>query len=232
MHCLTVGKEPRTKEEFPVLGENGILELEVTRYWQSSEECDTTNLRDIIEYLAVLADGCNDIDSGLELIQMGYRLHGLKAPTGLFLYVVDMHGNRIPYNDEYISINPDIWSDITVSLRIDDDEDSNAPDSIAAMKSCLTAMGKQPRYWVDFTIDEFKQFRSACPDIIPVEYTKRLGELPFIEHTVGISANCLTDATLDGALRFLSSGRDCYNDEPPDYMDAFRYKSRLFFYHS
>ena len=58
-HCIVYHKEARDPSEFPPLNADGILEIEVKHLWQCGEAgTETGDVRDIIEYLCVLAINC------------------------------------------------------------------------------------------------------------------------------------------------------------------------------
>lgn len=230
-HCLTLSTEPRQKEEFPALTDDGVLELEVTRFWECSDECDTEILRDIMEYIAVLADACNDTESGLRMIQRAYEEAGLAAPKSIYLYVVDELGKRIKYTDEYISAdryydhneNKDKY-EVTIYVDFDEEENKRCAD-------VLKKMGKDPEYYLNFGVDEFLQFRNECPYVVTTEQGMPIGECPFITHPVGISANCLTDCTLNASMQFADNG-DLEMDGTESFATALKCKSKLYFIHT
>jgi hypothetical protein len=45
---------PRKKEDFPLLNDQGILEIEATRYWESG--VSVSSIRDIMEYICLFCE--------------------------------------------------------------------------------------------------------------------------------------------------------------------------------
>ena len=62
-HTMTYCSDPRTADELPELAENGNLEIEIKHFWHcGGEGCETSDLRDIIEYLYMLAANAGTVD--------------------------------------------------------------------------------------------------------------------------------------------------------------------------
>ena len=82
-HALKVNRDvPRKKEDFPLLNDQGILELEATRYWESG--VSVSSIRDIMEYICLLCYSVEDnFDSAFAHIKKAYEEIGLPAPKGL-----------------------------------------------------------------------------------------------------------------------------------------------------
>ena len=68
-HALKVNRDvPRKKEDFPLLNDQGILELEATRYWESG--VSVSSIRDIMEYICLL---CYSVETGMAVIAAGHH---------------------------------------------------------------------------------------------------------------------------------------------------------------
>ena len=235
MHTLTIMSERRTPNEFPPLSEDGCLDIEVTRYWHSAKTCHTENLRDIIEYICVLAEASNnDHDGALQLLRERYTAAGLTPPEDFRLYVVDIDGNRVDYNSDYV-FPVDQWSSDTGTFKpvfciyVNDDTDENAQD-INAYLTTNFGTGPYSTPYVEMNLEQFMVFRQIFPNhrLTSCNYTP-IGEQPVLNHPVGVAANCLIDDSLAEALECL------YNPELDtncDIEDAFIYISKLGFYHS
>lgn len=225
-HCMTIDKDrtPRTADEFPELNPDGTLSIEVTRFWKCSKECVTDVLRDIMEYILVLADACNDYKSGVEMIQAGYRTAGLTQPTDVILYVVDENGQRIPYlTGNFISVDNGFSrpEEESVSFQVDLDEHPDVRDFLGM---------KDSRWCFQVSIDKYKELREKFPDLVPEHHSMPIGKLPFVPHPAGITYNCMPGDSLDSSLAFLSSDWDYHEDV--DITESFSVKTTLWFTHS
>ena len=103
-HALKVNRDaPRKKEDFPLLNDQGILEIEATRYWESG--VSVSSIRDIMEYICLLCYAVEDnFDSAFAHIKSAYEEIGLPVPNGLSVYVIDHNGKRHSYtDDDYIN---------------------------------------------------------------------------------------------------------------------------------
>ena len=244
MHCITFCNEDlgadgklveRTTDEYPVPNEDGVLEIEVTRYWECSDLCITSNLRDIIEYICVLADGSgNDHKGALELLRNQYEAAGLTPPKDFYLYVVDMYGNKISYESgnfvapEYRYLYEeqryvymfDVWcgTDQKVVDFINNELGVKVTPAIYAS--------------VDLTVEQFLKLRTAFPDFRQSDTQLPLGELAVIPHGAGVACNDLTGESLADALEYLDSDEIGQFGERYQYYDLFKYKLTLDFWHS
>ena len=235
MHTLTITSERRMPNEFPPLSEDRCLDIEVTRFWHGSPACHTENLRDIIEYICVLAEASNNDHAGaLKLLQERYTAAGLTPPEDFRLYVVDIDGNRVDYNSDYVF--PDEHYDYDTGtfkpvfcIYVDDDADENAQDINAYLTTNFDA-GPYSKPYVEMNLEQFMIFRQIFPNhlLTSCNYTP-IGEQPVLNHPVGITANCLIGDSLADALEFLNNPE---LDEYCNIEDAFIYISKLGFYHS
>ena len=63
-HCLTVTNEERHDSAFPKINPDGSIDIETKHYWQCDGECDTVVLAEIIEYICMLGEACEqNLDS-------------------------------------------------------------------------------------------------------------------------------------------------------------------------
>ena len=215
--------------EFPPLSNDGWLDIEVTRFWESDDCCWTQNLRDIIEYICILAEASNnDHASALKLLQERYTAAGLTPPKDYRLYVVDIDGNRIDYNSDFLY--PDNWFNY--------DEKKYYPVFWVYPDNEHPEIDKYLKYHCKqdndnrckLTLEEFLLFRESFPDYIMSECNyEPIGKQPVIDHNVGIAANCLTEDSLAESLDSLCDP-DTYKYCPIE--DAFTNISTLGFYHS
>ncbi len=244
MHCITVCNEDlgadgkpvkRTTDEYPVPNEDGVLEIEVTRYWECSDQCVTSNLRDIIEYICVLADGSDgDHKGALELLQDQYEVTGLTPPKDFYLYVVDMDGNKISYESgnfvaprhRYLKEKNgyahmfDVWhgTDQKVVDFINDELGVKTTPAIYAS--------------VSLTVEQFLKLREAFPDFRQSDTQLSLGELAVLPHGAGVACNDLTGESLADALEYLDSEEIGQFGDMYQYDDLFKYRLTLDFWHS
>ena len=244
MHCITFCNEDlgadgklveRTTDEYPVPNEDGVLEIEVTRYWECSDLCITSNLRDIIEYFCVLADGSGyDHKGALELLRNQYEAAGLTPPKDFYLYVVDMDGNRISYEmgnfvaPEYRYLYEerryeymfDVWcgTNQDVIYFINNELGVKVTPAIYAS--------------TELTVEQFLKLRAAFPDFRQDDTQLPLGELAVITHGAGVACNDLTGDNLADALYCLDSDEIGQFGDRYQYYDLFKYRLTLNFWHS
>jgi hypothetical protein len=220
----------RTPDEFPVPNEDGILEIEVTRYWQCDDECVTSNLRDIIEYICVLADGSgNDHKGALEVLRTQYEEAGLTPPKDFYLYVVDIDGHRHPYEyggfiapEKQYSYEDDSYKKVFSVWSIGNEK---VRDYIR--NELGVSIGEATYAYADLTTEQFMKLRAAFPDFIMERAGLPLGELAVLTHGAGVACNDLTGDNLKEAIDFLDSDSEEYW-----YPDLFKYRLTLNFWHS
>ena len=118
-HCVTVSEARRTADEFPELvnvdGRN-VLEIEAQIDWECGQPGTCTdNLRDILDYLCIMAYNsvpwdCRDEETAkairrrnfellLSCVQQAYQDVGLTAPDELSYYYSDVSGTKYRYPD-------------------------------------------------------------------------------------------------------------------------------------
>lgn len=114
MHSMTYSPNRRSIDEFPVPDADGILHVELKRYWECGVEYDPSSLADIIEYLCAQSvfsstswkweTGCSPFDQShaacLELLQdaynsVGFGQHGLPALLDFKCFTRLSSGNKM-----------------------------------------------------------------------------------------------------------------------------------------
>jgi hypothetical protein len=105
-HCIAFVDAKRKPEEFPVVPDNGVLEIEVKHFWECGGTGVITNkVVDIIEYLYCIAMGCvacnrpESMEQFLTDLKNAYQAYGLIPPTSVYGYFLDDKDNRHPYED-------------------------------------------------------------------------------------------------------------------------------------
>ena len=226
-HALKVNRDaPRKKEDFPLLNDLGILEIEATRYWESG--VSVSSIRDIIEYICLLCYAVEDnFDSAFAHIKRAYEEIGLPAPNGLSVYVVDHNGKRHSYSDEDYLNGPYIVYRNNWLLKL--------PNGDRKPNSCyqwyLERVTDEENGWHKYEFEDLDDFVETHSHLVISPHAKPLGECDYLNVHVGISTDCLAfSPTLDECLSDLVEDEEDYNWQ--DIDDAFRFESTLYFYHS
>jgi hypothetical protein len=212
-HCIVYHKEARDPSEFPPLNADGILEIEVKHLWQCGEAgTETGDVRDIIEYLCVLAINCfpwrdeekaignslSKTDCLLD-IQYAYEKAGLEAPKGFYAYFLDVDGNR----HDFEGINNKNWI--------------NGADESGTVE-----------YWIDRSYNEmdkdgFEKYYAAHPELFANAIRAK--------HCIGINHNLCWDSYAKSTDHFDAGyGGDADPDENYTPGDLLTTKSELSFY--
>ena len=110
-HTMTYCSDPRTADELPELAENGNLEIEIKHFWHcGGEGCETSDLRDIIEYLYMLAANAGTVDiypgtpeesfaAYEDQIRSLYEFFGKEPPKHVTAYFLDVNDQRHEYRN-------------------------------------------------------------------------------------------------------------------------------------
>ena len=226
-HALKVNRDtPRKKEDFPLLNDQGILEIEATRYWESG--ASVSSVRDIMEYICLLCYAVEDnFDSAFAHIKRAYEEIGLPVPNGLSVYVVDHNGKRHSYADDDYLNGPYIVYRNTWLLKL--------PNGDRKPNSCyqwyLERVTDEENGWDAYEFEDLDDFVESHSRLVISPHGKPLGECDYLNAHVGISTNCLAfSPTLDECLSDLVDNEVDYNRQNID--DAFRFESTLYFYHT
>ena len=231
-HALKVNRDvPRQKEEFPPLNEQGIVEIEATRYWESG--VSVSSVRDIMEYICLLGYSVeHNFDSALAHIKNAYEEIGLPAPKGILVYVVDHYGKRHAYTDDDYINGPYIEYRNNSTIKLPNGDVK--PQFIyrwylEPVENAGSDNEEVGRKMYEFT--DLDAFIGTHAEIILSPLYKMLCECDILNNYVGISCQCLAmDHTLDKCLSDLVDNEEDYNWQCID--DAFRFQSTLYFYHS
>ena len=221
-HAFTYpeGTEPalRDKSEFPLPDENGLLEIELDTFWQSSNsKCDTDDVNRIIQYLAAQSVFSCLIDRKVN-------------KDGKVSYVVRqdiMEQNRKDFlgiiNDVYKEFGlPEVKDYRCYALTVDCDKviiDGNEPQDY---RNCEYDPADMPRDEYDDMLKRFNE-NSDYPNC------------PKLAHYVGITGNCLTSNSFRGAMAFFGPEdwrEDLYEKKHDMPRDLLRKRITLTFYHS
>ena len=231
-HALKVNRTiRRTKDEFPQLNEDGVLEIEATRYWQSGER--TSSVRDIMEYICLLCYAVDhNYDSAFTHIKRAYEEMGLPVPSGLEVYVIDHYGKRLSYADDDFINGPHLEyknNSQAVLPNGDVKPDTRYRWYLTPIRN--NEIGEEEQYDQDFAFTNIDAFVGEHATMIIAPFRKMLCECSYLEQYIGVASNCLTcSATLDACLDELVEDEETYK---PEYIDdAFRYQSMLYFYHT
>lgn len=226
-HALKVNRDvPRKKDEFPSLDDQGILEIEATRYWESG--VSVSSVRDIMEYICLLGYAVEkSFDSAFAHIKHAYEEIGLPVPNGLSVYVVDHNGKRHSYSDEDYLNGPDIAYRPTWLLKLPNGD--RKPN--ACYEWYLERVTDEENGWNKYEFDDLDGFVETHSHLVISPHDKPLGECDYLNVHVGIACQCLAfSPTLDECLSDLVDNEEYYNWQ--DIDDAFRFESTLYFYHS
>ena len=215
-HAFTYpeGTEPalRDKSEFPLPDENGLLEIELDTFRQSSNsKCDTDDVKRIIQYLAAQSVFSCLIDRKVD-------------KDGKVSYVVRqdiMEGNRKDFldiiNDVYKEFGlPEVKDYRCYALTVDGDKviiDGNEPQDY---RNCEYDPADMPRDEYDAMLKRFTE-NSDYPNC------------PKLAHYVGITGNCLTSKAFFGPEDWREDLYEKKHDMPRDLL---RKRISLTFYHS
>lgn len=221
-HAFTYpeGTEPalREKSEFPLPDENGLLEIELDTFWQSSNsKCDTDDVKRIIQYLAAQSVFSCLIDRKVD-------------KDGKVSYVVRqdiMERNRKDFldiiNDVYKEFGlPEVKDYRCYALTVDGDKvviDGNEPQDY---RNCEYDPADMPRDEYDAMLKRFNE-DSDYPNC------------PKLAHYVGITGNCLTSYSFRSAMAFFGPEdwrEDLYEKKHDIPRDLLRKRISLIFYHS
>lgn len=221
-HAFTYpeGTEPalRDKSEFPLPDENGLLEIELDTFWQSSNsKCDTDDVKRIIQYLAAqsvfscLIDRKVDKDGKVSYV---VRQDIMKRNRKDFLDII---------NDVYKEFGlPEVKDYRCYALTVDGDKviiDGNEPQDY---RNCEYDPADMPRDEYDGMLKRFNE-NSDYPNC------------PKLAHYVGITGNCLTSNSFRGAMAFFGPEdwrEDLYEKKHDMPRDLLRKRISLTFYHS
>lgn len=231
-HALKVNRDvPRTKEDFPLPNDQGILEIEATRYWESG--VSVSSIRDIMEYICLLCYSVEDnFDSAFAHIKKAYEEIGLQAPNGLSVYVIDHNGKRHSYTDDDYINGPYIEYRNNSLLKLPNGDVK--PNFIyrwylEPVENAGSDNEEVGRKMYEFT--DLDAFIGTHAEIILSPLYKMLCECDILNVNVGIACQCLAfSPTLDECLSDLVDNEVDYNWQNID--DAFRFESTLYFYHS
>lgn len=223
-HCLTVTNEERHESAFPKINPDGSIDIEAKHYWQCDGECDTVVLAEIIEYICMLGEACEqNLDSALKIVQQGYELAGKMPPDKINLYCMARDGSRVPYDDLFkcraINGPERDWVDGKVKYRIYVPADEKNK-----------ARGFTHTQYAHVPADELDDFIARNPHLV-IDPGLELKDAPILKHYVGVNPNDLTRETLEAALSNLATHKH-YGGRKCSILDAFLYVSVLNFWHS
>lgn len=221
-HAFTYpkGAEPalRDKSEFPLPDENGLLEIELNTFWQSSNsKCDTDDVKMIIQYLAAQSIFSCLIERKVD-------------KDGKVSYVVRqdiMEKNRKDFldiiNDVYTEFGlPEIKDYRCYAFTVDGDIvfiDGNEPQDY---RHCAYDPDDMSNEDYDAMIQLFHD-GTDYPDC------------PMLAHHIGVSANCLTEDSFRDAMDYFGPEDwrgDLYGKEHDMPLDLLRKRITLTFWHS
>ena len=217
-HTMTYCSDPRTADELPELAENGNLEIEIKHFWHcGGEGCTTDDLRDIIEYLFMVAANADKTDISREEsfekfedeIRGLYEYFGKEPPKHVTGYFLDVNDNRHEYKN----------SSSTHKLPV-------FVNGLKVVAGCPDETGREVIIGEEYEFlgdAEFqKDFYPAHKDV--------LDQGVWAKHSIGIACGLCWSSYPYAASRFY----DCYksNDEECTAWDLLTTKSMLHFIHT